>query len=73
MGNKEALRETWEAIETASREELAALQLERLRRSLAHAWRNVAPLRRKFERAGAHPDDLKSLADLAKFPFTTKQ
>ena len=73
MGNKEAPQETWEAIETASRGELAALQLERLRRSLAHAYRNVEPVRRKFERAGAHPDDLKSLSDLAKFPFTTKQ
>jgi phenylacetate-CoA ligase len=73
MENKKTLPETWEGIETASRGELAALQLERLRRSLAHAWRNVAPLRRKFERAGVDPDDLKSLADLAKFPFTTKQ
>ena len=73
VGNKKVVQDIWEEIETASREELAALQLERLRRSLAHAWRNVAPLRRKCERAGVHPDDLKSLADLAKFPFTTKQ
>jgi len=73
MGNKEAPQETREAIETASRGALAALQLERLGWSLAHACRNVAPVRRKFERAGAHPDDLKSLPDLAKFPFTTKQ
>ncbi|MDP2793511.1 MAG: phenylacetate--CoA ligase PaaK [Sulfurisoma sp.] len=61
-----------EAIETASRDEIAALQLERLRKSLRHAWANVAHTRAKFDAAGVHPDDLKSLADLAKFPFTTK-
>jgi phenylacetate-CoA ligase len=61
-----------EPIETASVDELRALQLERLRWSLAHAYENVAHYRRKFDEAGAHPSDLKSLADLAKFPFTTK-
>ena len=62
----------FEAIETADAAGLAALQLQRLKASLAHAWRNVAPLRRKFERAGVRPEDLATLADLARFPFTTK-
>jgi phenylacetate-CoA ligase len=66
------MSEVFEAVERLSRAELAALQLERLRKSLAHAFANVAPLRRKFERAGVHPDELKSLGDLARFPFSTK-
>jgi len=61
-----------EAIESASRDEIAALQLERLQKSLRHAYANVAHTRAKFDAAGVHPDDLKSLSDLAKFPFTTK-
>jgi phenylacetate-CoA ligase len=61
-----------EPIETASRDELAALQLERLQWSLAHAYDNVPHYRRAFDRAGVHPRDCRSLADLAKFPFTTK-
>ena len=61
-----------EPIEIASRDEIMALQLDRLRRTLRHAYDNVAHYRRKFEAAGVHPDDLKRLADLAKFPFTTK-
>lgn len=62
-----------EAIERASRDELQALQLERLQWSLQHAYDNVAHYRRSFEERGVHPRDLKSLADLAKFPFTTKK
>ena len=62
-----------EPIETASRDELAALQLERMKWSLRHAYENVPFYRRRFDEAGVHPDDLKSLEDLAKFPFTTKQ
>ena len=58
--------------ETLSRAELEALQLERLKWSLAHAYENMAPYREKFDSAGVRPDDLKSLADLAKFPFTAK-
>jgi len=50
-----------------------ALQLERLRWSLQHAYDNVAHYRAKFDAAGVRPADLKTLADLAKFPFTTKQ
>lgn len=62
-----------EPIETASIDELRALQLERLRWSVRHAYDNVAPYRAKCEAKGVHPDDLKTLEDLAKFPFTTKQ
>ncbi|MET0600305.1 MAG: phenylacetate--CoA ligase PaaK [Mesorhizobium sp.] len=61
-----------EPIETASRDEIAALQLNRLRWSLAHAYENVPATRRRFDEAGVHPDDLARLEDLRKFPFTTK-
>jgi phenylacetate-CoA ligase len=60
-------------IETASRDELIALQLERLKWSLAHAYDNSPVYRRKFDEAGVHPNDVKTLADLARFPFTTKK
>ncbi|WP_438394455.1 phenylacetate--CoA ligase PaaK [Caballeronia sp. DA-9] len=60
-------------IETASRDELTALQLERLKWSIAHAYENSPVYRRKFDDAGVHPDDVKSLADIARFPFTTKK
>ena len=63
---------TLEPIETASRDEIAALQLDRLRRTLAHVWDNVAPTRAAFEAAGVAPSDLRDLSDLARFPFTTK-
>jgi len=63
----------FDAIENASRDEIAALQLERMRWSLQHAYDNVAHYRAKFDAADVKPQDLKSLADLAKFPFTTKQ
>ena len=66
-------RNALEPIEKASRDELVALQTERLKWSLKHAYDNVPHYRRKFDEAGVHPDDLKTLADLAKFPFTTKQ
>ncbi len=61
-----------ERIETASREQLQALQLERLKWTLEHAYDNVSHYREKFDAAGVKPGDLKSLADLAKFPFTVK-
>ena len=61
-----------EPIEKASRDEIAALQLERLRWTLRHAYDNVPHYRRKFDAAGVHPDDLRTLSDLSKFPFTTK-
>jgi phenylacetate-CoA ligase len=59
-------------IEIASRDEIAALQLNRLKATLRHAYANVAHFRDKCRAQGAHPDDVKELADLAKFPFTTK-
>ena len=66
-------RSTLDAIEIASRDEIEALQLERMRWSLNHAYANVAHYKSSFDAAGVHPDDLISLSDLAKFPFTTKQ
>ena len=62
-----------EPIERASRDELQALQLQRMKWSLQHAYDNVAHYRAAFDAAGVHPDDLKTLADLAKFPFTGKK
>ncbi len=61
-----------EPIETASRDELQALQLKRLQWSLAHAYDHVAHYRKAFDRAGVHPRDCRSLAELARFPFTGK-
>src|SRR5471030_1362794 len=51
---------------------LRALQLQRLKQSLAHAYAHQKPYRAKCEAAGIHPDDLKSLDDLGRFPFTEK-
>ncbi|MYM70046.1 phenylacetate--CoA ligase [Pseudoduganella sp. FT55W] len=62
-----------EPIERASRDELQALQLQRMQWSLKHAYDNVPHYRAAFDKAGVHPDDLKTLADIAKFPFTTKK
>src|SRR4051812_43734346 len=62
-----------EPIERASQDELAALQLLRMKWSLRHAYENVAHYRSSFDAAGVHPDDLRQLSDLAKFPFTTKK
>lgn len=59
-------------IEVASRDEIEALQLERLKWSLAHTYTNVPFYKSSFDAAGVHPDDLTSLADLTKFPFTVK-
>lgn len=59
-------------IETASQDELRALQLKRLKWSLHHAYNNVEHYRKVFDEAGVHPDDLITIADLAKFPFTCK-
>ena len=61
-----------EPIEKASRAELTALQLQRMQWSLKHAYDNVPATRAKFDRAGVEPGDLKTLADLARFPFTSK-
>ncbi|MGB6310503.1 MAG: phenylacetate--CoA ligase PaaK [Steroidobacteraceae bacterium] len=61
-----------EPILGAGREELESLQLTRLKSTLRHAYANNGNYRRKFDAAGVHPDDLRTLADLARFPFTTK-
>jgi len=61
-----------EPIETASRDQIAALQLQRLQWSLQHAYENVPHYRQAFDARGVHPSDCQSLADLAKFPFTSK-
>ncbi|MEO0329203.1 MAG: phenylacetate--CoA ligase PaaK [Pseudomonadota bacterium] len=60
-------------IEIASRDEISALQLERLKQTLKLAYENVPHYKRAFNEVGVHPDDCRSLADLAKFPFTVKQ
>ncbi len=61
-----------EPIERASADELQALQLERLRWTLHHAYDHVPHYRRAFDARGVHPSDCRTLADIAKFPFTTK-
>ncbi|WP_027834009.1 phenylacetate--CoA ligase PaaK [Maritalea myrionectae] len=61
-----------EPIEIASRDEISALQLQRMKKTLAHAYENVPFYKAKFDEAGVHPSDLKSLSDLSKFPFTVK-
>ena len=66
-------RKTLDPIEIASIDEIQNLQLTRMKWSLAHAYNNVPFYKKKFDDAGVHPDDLKQLEDLAKFPFTTKQ
>lgn len=62
-----------EPIERASRDELTSLQLQRLKWSLEHAYTNVPHFRAAFDAVGAKPGDLKTLSDLAKFPFMTKK
>ncbi len=61
-----------EPIETASRDEIAALQLQRLRATLQRAYDHVPHYRRAFDARGVQPGDLKQLSDLARFPFTVK-
>ncbi|MDQ5907013.1 MAG: phenylacetate-CoA ligase [Pseudomonadota bacterium] len=68
-----AATQTLEPIERASRDEITTLQIRRLQQSLAHAYANVVACRQKFDAAGVHPEDLRTLEDLARFPFTTKQ
>jgi phenylacetate-CoA ligase len=72
MSRHEA-RAALEPIESASTDELRALQLERLQWSLRHAYDNVDHYRKAFDAAGVHPADLKRLEDLTRFPFLTKQ
>lgn len=61
-----------EPIETASRDEISALQLSRLKKTLQNAYDNVPHYRKVFDDRGVHPADLKDLSDLSLFPFTTK-
>ena len=60
-------------IETASRDEISALQLERMQRTLQHAYDNSPFYKKHFNDHGVHPEDLKTLGDLVKFPYTSKQ
>jgi phenylacetate-CoA ligase len=60
-------------LEHARRDELARVQLERMRRSLAHAYERVPHYRAAFDAAGVRPGDLRTLEDIARFPFTAKQ
>jgi len=64
---------TLDLIELASRDEISALQLERMKWSVGHAYQNVPFYKKKFDGAGIHPEDLINLDDIQKFPFTTKQ
>ncbi|MFT5005657.1 MAG: phenylacetate-CoA ligase, partial [Paracoccaceae bacterium] len=66
-------KSTLDQIEIASRDEISALQIKRMKWSLSHAYQNVPHYKAAFDAAGVHPDDLQSLSDLAKFPFTVKQ
>src|SRR5690242_13366840 len=72
MEDRAPAPESLDPIERASIDELRALQLDRLRWSLRHAYDNVAHYRAAFDAAGVHPDDVDDLADLGRFPFTTK-
>ncbi|CUW40626.1 phenylacetyl-CoA ligase [Magnetospirillum sp. XM-1] len=65
-------KELLDPIEIASRDQISALQTERMKWSLTHAYNNVEHYRKKCQDKGVHPDDFKELKDLAKFPFTTK-
>jgi phenylacetate-CoA ligase len=64
---------TLDPIETASRDELMSLQLQRLKWSIQHAYDNVPHYRSAFDAAGVRPEDLRQLSDLSKFPFMTKK
>jgi phenylacetate-CoA ligase len=65
--------ELLDPMERASRDEITALQLQRLKATLNHVYQNVPHYRKAFDDKGVHPDDLRELKDLAKFPFTTKK
>src|SRR4029077_17751228 len=72
QSGKQNYRAEMDEIESASRDEINALQTKRLAWSLAHAYGHVTHYRKAFDRAGVHPSDFKPLSDLARFPFTTK-
>ena len=60
-------------MECADRQTMQALQLERLKKTVAHVYANVAPYRKKMDEAGVKPEDIKSLADIVRLPFTSKE
>lgn len=62
----------FDRIETASRDEIEDLQLSRLKWSLSHAYQNVPHYRAAFDAVAIHPDDVRSLSDISRFPFTLK-
>ena len=66
-------RQDLEPIEVASVDEIKALQLDRLKWSIDHAYTNVAFYKKKYDEIGIHPSDLKHLEDIKLFPFTTKE
>src|ERR1700691_6569890 len=66
-------RDQLEPIEKVGRNELLALQLDRLNQTVTRAYERVPHYKKKLDAAGVHPSDLKALADLASFPFTTKE
>ncbi len=72
MTDKAPGKHELDPIEIASRDEISALQLDRLKWTLGHVYKNVRHYRDAFNQAGVHPDDMKQLSDLAKFPFATK-
>jgi phenylacetate-CoA ligase len=72
MATQDRQRIGYSPIENASRDEIAALQTQRLRDTLRRVYENVPHYRQKFDAAGVHPDDFRELKDLAKFPFTGK-
>ena len=65
-------RESLDPIEIASRDEITALQERRMARTLAHAYANSPFYKKAFDDHGVHPDDFKTITDIAKFPFTLK-
>jgi phenylacetate-CoA ligase len=73
MNSSQSEKRHLDPIETASRDEIAALQTKRLKKTLQHAYANVPHYRRKFDDVGVHPRDFRQIDDLAKFPFTTKE
>ena len=66
-------RVTDDSLERASADELRHVQFERMRWSVRHAYEHVEHYRRSFDAQGVHPDDLRTIEDLGKFPFLTKQ
>lgn len=73
MNAKAPAKDALDPIENASRDEISALQLERLKWSVKHAYENVEHYKKSFDDAGVHPDDVGELSDLAKFPLSRKK